>query len=359
MWTDLSSAFGYGTKLTSTQQGQLRDNAIYCYDFIASGSLTNHGILLGSGTNPITPTAVMSNGQILIGQSAADPLPKTMSGDVTMGATGITAIGGSKVTNAMMANNAIGQAEMADNAIGQAELKDAMSSVHKGGAGSGNLTLPGGQFGFYPQIKDSGGGGSYYMELAHSGAPVGTNYVTNIHMYVVPTMTAYAQQRHITASGDLHWVFILRDKITKEIGSMCQSSEHPCFGNGGKPQLVPHPFPGYDKEKWELIVINPSMEEVEEILLKCEVDDETLPDKDFLEVFLEDYEIDELSKPAWPTKEVTVGLPKKIEVEIDGKKIMKPVDWRFKPPGTKVTPIKKIIPKPDYVICKSLKKKDK
>jgi len=99
--------------------------------------------------------------------------------------------------------------------------------------------------------------------------------------------------------------------------------------------------------------------EVEEILLKCEIDDETLPDKDFLEVFLEDYEIDELSTPVWPTKEVTVGLPKKIEVEVGGKKVMKPVDWRFKPPGTKVTPIKKTIPKPDYVIHKSLKKRVK
>ncbi len=51
-------------------------------------TLTAHGVLLGEGTGAIAATAVMTDGQLLVGQSAADPLPKTPSGDCTMAATG-------------------------------------------------------------------------------------------------------------------------------------------------------------------------------------------------------------------------------------------------------------------------------
>jgi len=39
-----------------------------------ASSLTDHGIMLGSGTAAVTVTAVGTTGQILIGQSAADPV---------------------------------------------------------------------------------------------------------------------------------------------------------------------------------------------------------------------------------------------------------------------------------------------
>jgi hypothetical protein len=65
-------------------------------------SFTAHGILLGEGTSAVTPTAAMTDGQLLIGQTSADPLPKTITGDVTISALGVTAIGNNKVTNAML-----------------------------------------------------------------------------------------------------------------------------------------------------------------------------------------------------------------------------------------------------------------
>lgn len=55
-------------------------------------TITDHGILLGSGTGNITPTAVMTDGQLLVGQSAADPLPKTISGAVAIAADGTTTV---------------------------------------------------------------------------------------------------------------------------------------------------------------------------------------------------------------------------------------------------------------------------
>ena len=118
--------------------------------------------------------------------------------------------------------------------------------------------------------------------------------------------------------------------------------------------LVPHPFGGYNSTKHEIVVLNPTNAEMEEMLAKCDVEDETLPDKDLLQVIAEEYEIDEASNAAWPTKEVTVGLPKFVK-DKNGKKV--PTDYRFMPSGMEVKPIKKQIPKPDYILCRKLKKK--
>lgn len=64
---------------------------------------TNHGVLLGTGTFGLGATAVMTDGQLLVGQSAANPLPKTISGDVTVSAAGAVTIANNAVTNAKAA----------------------------------------------------------------------------------------------------------------------------------------------------------------------------------------------------------------------------------------------------------------
>ena len=71
---------------------------------VASGgtgasSLTAHGILLGEGTSAITPTAVGTAGQLLLGQSGTtDPAFKSASGDISAisaaGAVTVASIGG-------------------------------------------------------------------------------------------------------------------------------------------------------------------------------------------------------------------------------------------------------------------------
>jgi len=124
---------------------------------------------------------------------------------------------------------------------------------------------------------------------------------------------------------------------------MYQAPDHPCMGNGSKPLLVPHPFiTCYDSEKHEIVVINPTIEELQEMRMKT-IQPEDKPDKDLLEVILEDYEIDEASKLKWPDKEVTVALPP---------------DWdEAWHTGKVVTPIKKVIPKPNYIQCKRLRLK--
>ena len=114
-------------------------------------------------------------------------------------------------------------------------------------------------------------------------------------------------------------------------------------GNGGKPELVSHPFSEYDPTKHEIVVINPTSAEVKAIQEKTINPDPKIADRDLLQVITEEYEIDEMSKPEWPDKEVTIGLPP---------------DWHeCWISQTPVEPIKKKILKPVDILCKSLKAK--
>ena len=66
-------------------------------------SLTDGGILLGSGTGAITALAVLTAGQIIIGDGTTDPAPFVLSGDVTMNSGGAVTIGNDKITSAKIA----------------------------------------------------------------------------------------------------------------------------------------------------------------------------------------------------------------------------------------------------------------
>jgi len=295
---------------------------------------------------------------------------------------------------------------IAGTAVTQAKLKTSIGSV---GGVTGNYTLPGGEYGFYPQVKAKADGDHVTAFIASGMSLI--SYVTNIYFSVYGTGN-HAQQRYVTSSGEVFWIFILKDKITKEIQGMYQAPDHPCFGNGGKPLLMPHPFGDYDETKHEIIVINPSLAEIEQMELETVVDDleytlqnlledyvqddtefsfeysehnddpeddiismsrkdiialyaenkidsntkfwRSLPDKDLLEVITENYEIDEKSSPKWLSIPVTVGLPKHVK-DKKGKKIL--ADYRFMSPDTAVQPVKKVIPHPSYIKTRSLKRK--
>jgi len=263
-------------------------------------------------------------------------LPKTGTG-----ATDACAGNDARLSNTRTpTDGSVTEAKLASGAVSQAKLKTSTGSVSTGNTYLTNLTLPGGEYGFYPQLQAPAG----VAMTAQIAVPLyATAFVTNIAIAISNDKdnTIYARQRYVTSSGEVHWVFILRDKATKQIISMYQAPDHPCFGNGGKPLLVPHPFPDYDETKHEIIVINPSHEEVE-AMKKLGERGEDEPDRDLLEVIMKEYEIDEDSKPAWPTKAVTVGLPK---------------DYETKKMGEGVQPIKKAIPRPPYIKTKSLRRK--
>lgn len=291
--------------------------------------------------------------------------------------------------------------------VSQTALKTSTGSVSQLTSSWERKTLPGGEYGFYPQIKMSHAENRVWGAalLNPDGASLTgwTSYVTNIDLLsndYAGTRYIYARQRYVTSSGEVHWIFIQRDKLTKNIFSVWQAPDHPCFGNGGKPMLTPHPFPGFDKNTQEIIVINPSkkqilemkkktivpdleytfsnimedyvsddseyyieyqnedLEEIFELLNKAEIRDlhersvinsdvkicYSLPDKDLIEVILEEYDLDETIAPDWPIDPVTVGLPP---------------GWQEKPMGSSIEPIKKVIPKPKMIKTATLKLKNK
>lgn len=72
-----------------------------------TGSVTNHAFVIGKGAGTTGYTSLLcGSAQLAVGQAAADPICRTLSGDVTLTAAGVTAIGASKVTNSQLATMA-------------------------------------------------------------------------------------------------------------------------------------------------------------------------------------------------------------------------------------------------------------
>ncbi len=237
--------------------------------------------------------------------------------------------------------------------IGQSELKTSVSNVSTFSTTPGsNVTLPGGEFGFYPKLANGLAGAT---TTAHIGEVVGTTLITNIRLFTDAGgggREAIARQRYVTASGEIFWHFILRDKITKKLIARYAAPDHPCFGNGGDPEKVAHPFPDYDETKHEIIVIQ-AVSEAEAGELPCYPAwlEEALslakaPGKNLLQILKEDYEIDETGRPVWSDKPVTVGFKESPEDIQD-------IYHR----GGKATLDKRAIMKPASLIHRQLKKK--
>ncbi len=147
-------------------------------------------------------------------------------------------------------------------AIGQSFIKTSTGEVggHAAPAYSANLTLPGGTYGFYPQIKHYGGPNNVKAQI-QIGA-VSATYVTNIFLEALhdtEDVGMYAIQRYITASGKEHWIFAVVEKATGKIISAYSAPDHPSVNNGGDPGAVPHPFPDYYKgvpEGLEIVLLD-------------------------------------------------------------------------------------------------------
>jgi len=79
-----------------------------CTDLLGS-SLTDHSVLVGSGSSTITALTAATNGQLLIGQTGSDPNFKTVTGDVTITAAGATTL---DVTTIQYASVDVNEAEL-------------------------------------------------------------------------------------------------------------------------------------------------------------------------------------------------------------------------------------------------------
>lgn len=270
-----------------------------------------------------------------------------LSGNVTGNVSGSS---GSCTGNAATATSAT---TVSDAGISQSKLKTATGSVSVGTSEliynttySGVVTLPGGEYAFYPQLSMTGtgsgssgdsywgvGGDSAMCDLANFSAATLLRLYFHVGSRVPGDKYLNATTRYVTSSGEVNWIFILRDKVTKEMKSIWQSPDHPSFGGDKNTQ---HPFPCYNSVTEEIVCITLSDEEACDLFGSC-----SEPISSFI---ARNLYIDDESTVDWPTKEVTVGLP-------DG------YDWKMAKDGDVVKTIKKVIEKPDCVLIRKLKRK--
>ena len=132
-------------------------------------------------------------------------------------------------------NTITGITEAALNAsiVSQGKLKSTTGEV----SGNGTSTLPGGEYGFYPQLKHSSTADATAAHI-HDSVIMTTSYVTYISLTPVAG-TPYAQQRYIQASppydlGDgqiEQFVFALVDSFGKVVNAYA-APEAPWHNNG-------------------------------------------------------------------------------------------------------------------------------
>ncbi len=185
-------------------------------------------------------------------------------------------------------------AGLADGAVTQAKLATTTGEVSTS-TNNVLLTLPGGTYGFHPQIKSAAGGSAFIITFCgkegETKAP-GTTYVTTISFHDVSGETGYAQQRYITASGIDYWLFMLLDKSSKEIISTWAAPDHPSYGNGGDYMKLPHPFSSYDSSDHYIVLIE--KEQTKQLRSDAEEQEVSL-----LTLINEDYKVDWLSAPKY------------------------------------------------------------
>lgn len=154
-------------------------------------------------------------------------------------ASGAPVLANGYIVAAMFSAGAVDQTAIGASAVGQGELKASSGEVSTTSTTNVTLTLPGGAYGFYPQVKSSNVAGIGTAQIA-SAFP-NTSYATLITLKVTSSSyTVYAQQVYVTASppynlgdGDIPlFVFAMVEKTSGKIVSVYAAPEAPWHYNG-------------------------------------------------------------------------------------------------------------------------------
>ena len=300
------------------------------------------GDLLADGSTPMTSDWDIGNFDITLKSLTSDGTTTIATADINGGAMDGVNIGTTTATGELIVNDASddanglgaqgnsGQVLTSAGAganptfetptvylasVSQGDLNTATGEVSVNKDNQADLTLPGGEYGFYPQVKMvmAAAGLHYCSATIDSGVEDGQinwkqrlfegtteSYATRIHLATTGPGaggTYYARQRYITASGHDHWIFLLVDKETKNIISSYQAPDHPSANQGGATEIeIPHPFGSYDPEKHEIVVVdNADLDAMRQRVTR---------NKSLLQVINEDYVIDDTKRPTYTPREI-------------------------------------------------------
>jgi len=119
--------------------------------------------------------------------------------------------------------------------IGRSQLKTATGSVTHADSDAANLTLPGGQYGFYPQIKTEGSIDRNYSIASDFS---NSSYTANISFFSSSTNPGYARQRYIQSSppydhgdGEVQGYGYASLDANGRVVSMYLAEDPPWYGN--------------------------------------------------------------------------------------------------------------------------------
>ncbi|MBI1397077.1 MAG: hypothetical protein GC151_13960 [Betaproteobacteria bacterium] len=134
----------------------------------------------------------------------------------------------------IVVTRAIEQSNIWTGQIGQAEIRTSTGSVSVV-SGSGHFALPGGEYGFYPQLR--GTGGTVTANIASGYIATGSNVTV---IYLNASLAGYATQRYVQASppydlgnGDVPlFVFAEVDRSTGAVVSAWAAEDPPWANNG-------------------------------------------------------------------------------------------------------------------------------
>lgn len=258
-----------GIEDDSVTTSKILDGTIVNADISASAGIT-YGKLAGSIPDSkldqiITPGKVSGLALTSLANvpSGAGELPDVNKGFPVVLTTDVTGelpnANLAAITTASKVNTSslYGTAYLPDSTVDTTALKTTTGEVSTG-TDSVNLALPGGEYGFWPQVKHSTSDGKALVHVQTDGGTAsGQTYISRIGVNnLTGGTTFYAKQRYVTASGQDMWIFLLLDKSTKRIVSSYQSPDHPAYGNGGNFDKVPHPFGQFDETKYEVVLLD-------------------------------------------------------------------------------------------------------
>ena len=253
-WTDLSAAFGYGTKLTSAQMQQLRDNITA----LANGD---------SGAPPI--------------QSAAIGTGQVQSSD----------IGNDQVDSQHYVADSIDSEHYAPASVDQAALKTSTGNASASIATLVTASIQMQAYCFAPNIY-TGAVDDIALWAHDSGS---ADYIARIGVRnedtVNRTYTLY--WRYITAT-DEPFVYVLKDKTTGEVIAtwMCQDPPHDYWGMDDKPEdfQAPIKLSSHPSDNDEIIVFKYPMDGYKELVSKA------MKDKKHIHEHMNTFDYDQKSK---------------------------------------------------------------